>query len=127
MTWEDILKAPLNRDEAQSINRKSIEPLIDRVDEIIRERLAGGDTRAWITTRGTPYQYEHLEVGSPSGGNQTITINDYISAGSRGVYRDVVMGILYRVWQEESDAEVKYDSDTIQIKFSEDIEYRDLN
>ena len=37
------------------------------------------------------------------------------------------MGILYRVWQEESDAEVKYDSDTIQIKFSEDIEYKDLN
>ena len=118
MSWKDIIKAPIRRDEAQKINRESIRPLIEQIDEIIKGRLASGETTAWISTA-----QGNIEV-SGKGGNETLNTRHYNRDGYP-IDRDIVMNILYRVWKEESDADVRFDGVTIRIKFSEDIEYKD--
>ena len=119
MSWKDIIKAPINRDEARKIHRDRIKRIIDEVDKEIRQFLKSdsfsSETTAYIEKRDN-FGRDELWVTSDGG---------MVDISVKGEDIDLVMKTLYRVWKDESDADVIYNGKYITIKFEEDIEYKD--
>jgi hypothetical protein len=129
MSWKEILKGPLTRDEVAGHHRARIEELIDIVDKrISEESKEHGKNKFWVRLDRPDRGSYSINVGSGRGTSKHTLQSLGIKPNDGGM----AMRHLYRVWKNESDAEVtiKWMATTgnlasivIEIQFSGDVKF----